>query len=164
MDAPGLNASRRPADCLTSAPREHAVDLGWHGGEAACLDTEQTGLRAPGADGQRTGEISHEGQGLTCLTAPLPPRAHLIKCFRWLKLSNDTNVCFVNTAVQAMLWATLCLPEFDIEVWGTFAMQLATFLSDAAPDVVLDLMDIPFFHDLMQNWNNYGRQGDSIEF
>ena len=63
-----------------------------------------------------------------------------------------------------MLWATLCLPEFDIEVWGTFAMQLATFLSDAAPDVVLDLMDIPFFHDLMQNWNNYGRQGDSIEF
>ena len=43
-------------------------------------------------------------------------------------------------------------------------MQLATFLSDATSDAVLDLMAIPFFHDMMQNWNTYGRQGDSVEF
>ena len=74
-----------------------------------------------------------------------------------------SNWCFLNASFLSTLWAYLSVDLFTLEQWGPHSTQLANILlkHEAEP---IDLCSIPCFSLLLDQWQDFGRQGDPVEF
>lgn len=77
-------------------------------------------------------------------------------------LQNDTCHCFCNASVLALMWTIISRPAFALTDLGDFGHQLASAFH-ASPKEPIQLVDIPWFSNLMATWPLTG-QCDAGEF
>ena len=94
---------------------------------------------------------------------PAVNRRRLQSAVSKLILGNDSNHCFANASVTALLWAMLSRSDFQFEHWGCRASQVVQFLT-MNTDQALFLSQHDWFDGIFTEWHNADIQGDPTEF
>ena len=162
-----FDASGRPTGSADDPTRIDGMGTPRHESE-----TSQPGAKSPSPTPSRTtgevpGEALEEGplQGTSHpeMTDDTPSRESLQQGLAALRLANTSNWCFLNASFLSTLWAYLSVDLFSLEQWGPHSTQLADILlkHEAEP---IDLCSIPCISMLLDQWQDFGRQGDPVEF
>lgn len=80
-----------------------------------------------------------------------------------IRLANDSNWCYVNAAFLTILWSYLSLQTFDLDQWGSHAIQIAQLLYRSGSEPI-ELSKIDFLQPVFEQWQHLGNQGDPVEF
>ena len=134
--------------------------------ETTQCQTEQPGQSAPTPDAQgqrgRQREDSEQGQseehGMTEHEVQ-----HLCQLLAAKKLANSSNWCFANATMYCLCWTLLSLQPTESANWGKHFERLTHFLKDGL-DVAIQLVDLPWFAQLLECWGRPPAQQDCSEF
>ena len=165
MVASSLLEAGRIADSDDATPGKHSVEPAGTSSEAAQSPSEPPSPGPSRTNGQGTPERAPQrerSQGLIVFT-PFPQKQVLCQCFEAVRLANNDNWCFLNSAFLATTWAQLSSKAFSALTWGPHAHALADFLQTPTLDP-LNLLHIPAFRLLIDSWDARSRQGDAVEF
>ena len=127
--------------------------------ETSQHESEPSGPQAPGDDGQRCGETPRQGKEASGVGFD---RASLSHALAKLILCNESNFCYLNASIVALLWASICRHDFKLEHWGQAALLIAeTIISNSNP---ISLRLQQWLHPVLHDWGMDGDQGDPAEF
>lgn len=87
----------------------------------------------------------------------------LIKQMCRLRLANDRNWCYANSAVVSLIWTLLCLHQPMVDHWGQHSAALISFLQQVADCSAL-LPETDWFQQALGDWGASQGQMDSAEF
>lgn len=88
-------------------------------------------------------------------------RVHLARTVVFWELQNPANHCYINSSMQAMVWATMHRQHFAFEDWGLLQAGIESMLHQGSnPFLVLDLTA---FDAQLATWNGV-QQHDAVEF
>ena len=88
-------------------------------------------------------------------------RNQLARIVAGWELQNPANHCYVNSSVQAMVWATLHRQHFSFEDWGVLQAGLLTMVQRDSTSFLL--LELAAFRDHMTAWSG-AQQHDAVEF
>ena len=160
----GLHATRRIADPSHCPPGQHSMELDGDVAETPLYDSQSPSSTTQRPLGEKPRERQEQNQrsegGQIAMDAD---RLALQRGLSELKLANDENWCYINTAFLTTMWAFLCSSQFGLAHWGPRSSQLASLLQNPT-DTAVELASLPFFHDVLSTWHDVGEQGDPVEF
>ena len=105
--------------------------------------------------------IGREGQGHATEPMMEADRVHLARTVVFWELQNPANHCYINSSMQAMVWATMHRQHFAFEDWGLLQAGIESMLHQGSnPFLVLDLTA---FDAQLATWNGV-QQHDAVEF
>ena len=88
-------------------------------------------------------------------------RSQLARIVAGWELQNPANHCYLNSSMEAMVWATLHRQHFSFEDWGVLQAGLQTMVQRGSTSLLL--LELEAFRDHLAAWSG-AQQHDAVEF